>query len=59
LGDWRSKIAVVGWWLRPAPDDPIGAARGALAGDLSMTIGQLRAEAREAATAAEHRRAAE
>jgi bifunctional DNA-binding transcriptional regulator/antitoxin component of YhaV-PrlF toxin-antitoxin module len=42
--------------LTPAPDDPIAAARGALAGDVSMTSEQLRAAARAAeATAEEHR----
>ncbi|HTA34592.1 MAG TPA: AbrB/MazE/SpoVT family DNA-binding domain-containing protein [Solirubrobacteraceae bacterium] len=44
--------------LRPAPDDPIAAARGALAGELSMTSGQLRAEARAADAVAERRRRA-
>jgi AbrB family looped-hinge helix DNA binding protein len=42
--------------LRPAPDDPIAAARGALAGELSMTSGQLRKSAREAEMVAEDRR---
>jgi AbrB family looped-hinge helix DNA binding protein len=42
--------------LRPAPDDPIAAARGALAGELSMSSGQLRKAAREAETMAERRR---
>jgi bifunctional DNA-binding transcriptional regulator/antitoxin component of YhaV-PrlF toxin-antitoxin module len=42
--------------LTPAPDDPIAAARGALAGELSMTSSQLRAGAREAEAAAERRR---
>jgi bifunctional DNA-binding transcriptional regulator/antitoxin component of YhaV-PrlF toxin-antitoxin module len=42
--------------LRPAPDDPIAAARGALAGELSMTSGQLRAEVRAADAVAERRR---
>jgi AbrB family looped-hinge helix DNA binding protein len=42
--------------LRPAPDDPIAAARGALAGELSMTSGQLRKSAREAEVTAERRR---
>jgi AbrB family looped-hinge helix DNA binding protein len=43
--------------LRPAPDDPIAAARGALAGELSTSSGRLRAAAREAeATAARRRR---
>jgi bifunctional DNA-binding transcriptional regulator/antitoxin component of YhaV-PrlF toxin-antitoxin module len=42
--------------LTPAPDDPITAARGALAGELSMGSERLRAEARTAeAAAAEHR----
>jgi bifunctional DNA-binding transcriptional regulator/antitoxin component of YhaV-PrlF toxin-antitoxin module len=42
--------------LRPAPDDPIAAARGALAGELSMSSGELRAHAREAEAIAERRR---
>jgi bifunctional DNA-binding transcriptional regulator/antitoxin component of YhaV-PrlF toxin-antitoxin module len=42
--------------LKPAPDDPIAAARGALAGELSMTSGQLRKAAREAEAVAERRR---
>lgn len=42
--------------LTPAPDDPIAAARGALAGELSMTGEQLRREARLAEAAAEERR---
>ena len=42
--------------LRPAPDDPIAAARGALAGELSMGSQQLRGAAREAETAAAERR---
>ncbi len=42
--------------LTPAPDDPIAAARGALAGELSMSGEQLRKAAREAETAAERRR---
>lgn len=42
--------------LTPAPDDPIAAARGALAGELSMTGGQLRSAAREAEAIAERRR---
>jgi len=42
--------------LTPAPDDPIAAARGALAGELSMSSGQLRTAAREAETVAERRR---
>ena len=44
--------------LRPAPDDPIAAARGALAGEMSMSSGQLRAQAREDEAAADRRRAA-
>jgi AbrB family looped-hinge helix DNA binding protein len=44
--------------LRPAPDDPIGAARGALAGELSMDSTRLRAAAREAEAVAERRRGA-
>ncbi len=42
--------------LRPAPDDPIAAARGALAGELSMTSEQLRAAARADEALAERRR---
>jgi AbrB family looped-hinge helix DNA binding protein len=42
--------------LRPAPDDPIAAARGALVGELSMSSGQLRKAAREAEAVAERRR---
>jgi bifunctional DNA-binding transcriptional regulator/antitoxin component of YhaV-PrlF toxin-antitoxin module len=42
--------------LTPAPEDPIAAARGALAGELSMDSAQLRDEARAAETAAERRR---
>ena len=42
--------------LRPAPDDPIAAARGAFAGELSMSSSQLRRAAREAETSAERRR---
>jgi AbrB family looped-hinge helix DNA binding protein len=42
--------------LRPAPDDPIAAARGALAGELSMRSGQLRTAAREADAVSERRR---
>jgi AbrB family looped-hinge helix DNA binding protein len=42
--------------LTPAPDDPIAAARGALAGELSMSSSQLRAEARAAEIKAERRR---
>jgi bifunctional DNA-binding transcriptional regulator/antitoxin component of YhaV-PrlF toxin-antitoxin module len=44
--------------LTPAPDDPIAAARGALAGELTMTSEQLRAEARAAEAAAEQHRLA-
>ena len=44
--------------LRPAPDDPIAAARGALAGELSISGRQLRARAREAEALAERRRRA-
>jgi bifunctional DNA-binding transcriptional regulator/antitoxin component of YhaV-PrlF toxin-antitoxin module len=43
--------------LRPAPDDPIAAARGALVGELSMNSAQLREHAREAEDVAERRRA--
>ncbi len=42
--------------LTPAPDDPIAAARGALAGELSMSSAQLRVRAREAEALAERRR---
>jgi bifunctional DNA-binding transcriptional regulator/antitoxin component of YhaV-PrlF toxin-antitoxin module len=42
--------------LTPAPDDPIAAARGALANELSMHSSQLRATAREADAVAERRR---
>jgi bifunctional DNA-binding transcriptional regulator/antitoxin component of YhaV-PrlF toxin-antitoxin module len=42
--------------LTPASDDPIGAARGALAAELAMSSEQLRAAAREAETTAERRR---
>jgi AbrB family looped-hinge helix DNA binding protein len=42
--------------LRPAPDDPIAAARGALVGELSMTSEQLRAAARADEALAERRR---
>jgi bifunctional DNA-binding transcriptional regulator/antitoxin component of YhaV-PrlF toxin-antitoxin module len=41
--------------LRPAPDDPIATARGALAGELSMSSGQLRAATRETEALAAHR----
>jgi AbrB family looped-hinge helix DNA binding protein len=42
--------------LTPAPDDPIAAARGALAGTFASDTMQLRRAAREAETAAEARR---
>jgi AbrB family looped-hinge helix DNA binding protein len=43
--------------LRPASDDPVGAARGALAAELTIDSRQLRAAARNAESAAEqHRR---
>jgi AbrB family looped-hinge helix DNA binding protein len=42
--------------LTPAPDDPIAAARGALAGALSLDSERLRREARAAEGAAEGRR---
>ncbi len=42
--------------LTPAPDDPIAAARGALAGELSMSSEQLRTQARDAEATAERRR---
>jgi AbrB family looped-hinge helix DNA binding protein len=42
--------------LTPAPDDPIGAARGALAGELSLSSAQLRIKARTAEVEAERRR---
>jgi AbrB family looped-hinge helix DNA binding protein len=45
--------------LTPAPDDPIAAARGALAGELSMSSEQLRARARDAEANAERRRHAD
>jgi bifunctional DNA-binding transcriptional regulator/antitoxin component of YhaV-PrlF toxin-antitoxin module len=44
--------------LTPTPDDPIAAARGALAGELSMSSERLRAAAREAEAASERRRRA-
>jgi AbrB family looped-hinge helix DNA binding protein len=44
--------------LTPAPDDPIAAARGALAGEVSTTSEQLRAEARAAEAVAERHRLA-
>jgi AbrB family looped-hinge helix DNA binding protein len=42
--------------LRPAPDDPVAAARGAFAEELSMSSSQLRQAAREAEAIAERRR---
>jgi bifunctional DNA-binding transcriptional regulator/antitoxin component of YhaV-PrlF toxin-antitoxin module len=42
--------------LTPAPDDPIAAARGALAGKLTMTGEQLREQARADEATAERRR---
>jgi len=42
--------------LRPASDDPVGAARGALAGELKIDSRELRAAARDAESTAEHRR---
>lgn len=42
--------------LRPAPDDPIAAARGAFAKELSMSSSELRRAARQAETEAERRR---
>jgi len=42
--------------LRPAPDDPIAAARGALAGELEIDSRRLRAAAREDERVAEERR---
>jgi AbrB family looped-hinge helix DNA binding protein len=42
--------------LTPAPDDPIAAARGALAGALSKGSGALRVQARDAEAVAERRR---
>jgi bifunctional DNA-binding transcriptional regulator/antitoxin component of YhaV-PrlF toxin-antitoxin module len=44
--------------LTPTPEDPIAAARGALAGEVGLTSEQLRAEARAAEAAAEERRLA-
>ena len=43
--------------LTPAPDDPIAAVRGALAGELTHTSEQLHADAREDELLAERRRA--
>jgi AbrB family looped-hinge helix DNA binding protein len=42
--------------LRPASDDPIAAARGALATELKIDSRQLRAAARDAESIAEQRR---
>lgn len=42
--------------LRPASDDPVGAARGALAGELKIDSRELRAAARDAESTAERRR---
>jgi bifunctional DNA-binding transcriptional regulator/antitoxin component of YhaV-PrlF toxin-antitoxin module len=42
--------------LTPAPDDPIAAARGALAGELTLSSEQLRERARADEAAAERRR---
>ena len=42
--------------IRPAPDDPIAAAQGALKGKLSMTTDAMRAEAREDERRAEERK---
>ena len=42
--------------LRPASDDPIAAARGALAAELKLDSRQLRAAARDAESVAEQRR---
>ena len=42
--------------LRPAPDDPIAAARGALDGELEIDSRRLRAAAREDERVAEERR---
>lgn len=44
--------------LTPAPEDPIAAARGALAGEVSMTSEELRVEARAAEEIAERHRLA-
>jgi bifunctional DNA-binding transcriptional regulator/antitoxin component of YhaV-PrlF toxin-antitoxin module len=44
--------------LTPASDDPIAAARGALAGELTLDSGRLRDEARTAEAAAGRRRQA-
>jgi bifunctional DNA-binding transcriptional regulator/antitoxin component of YhaV-PrlF toxin-antitoxin module len=41
--------------LTPAPDDPIAAARGALAGELQSSTEALRRDARDAEAAAETR----
>ncbi len=42
--------------LRPAPEDPVAAARGALAGEITKTSRELRRAAREDERAAERRR---
>ncbi len=42
--------------LKPAPDDPIAAARGALAGELSLSSERLREQARADEARAEWRR---
>jgi AbrB family looped-hinge helix DNA binding protein len=42
--------------LRPASDDPVAAARGALATELTMNSRQLRSAARNAESTAEQRR---
>ena len=42
--------------LRPASDDPIAAARGALTAELKLDSRQLRAAARDAESIAERRR---
>jgi bifunctional DNA-binding transcriptional regulator/antitoxin component of YhaV-PrlF toxin-antitoxin module len=44
--------------LTPAPDDPIAAARGALAGEVTASSERLRAQARAAEDAAERHRLA-
>jgi AbrB family looped-hinge helix DNA binding protein len=42
--------------LKPAPDDPIAAARGALAGELSLSSERLREHARDDEARAERHR---
>ncbi len=42
--------------LTPAPEDPIAAARGALAGEVDVSSEQLRTQARAAEATAEERR---